>query len=99
MDGGVYKTHVDIFRDSSIKFERYYTEEGLPEGATYMFTKDKEIYAGTDQGLFKHEEGKFALYNEFGVDFSEKERCTSNKSKIQKEIFGWYYLIMRIITK
>jgi len=72
LDGGVYKTHVDIFRDSSIKFERYYTDEGLPEGATYMFTKDKEIYAGTDQGLFKHVDGKFALYNEFGVDFSKK---------------------------
>ncbi len=84
LDGGVYKTHVDIFRDSSIKFERYYTDEGLPEGATYMFIKDKEIYAGTDKGLFKHVDGKFALYNEFGVDFST-ERCTSNKRRFRRE--------------
>ena len=37
-----------------------------------MFIKDKEIYAGTDKGLFKHVDGKFVLHNEFGVDFSEE---------------------------
>jgi len=74
LDGGVYKTHVDIFRDSAIKFDRYYTEEGLPAGgSTYMFQKDKDIFAGTDKGLFKYENGNFTLYNDFGVDFSEEK--------------------------
>ena len=72
LDGGVYKTHVDIFRDSAIKFERYYTEEGLPVGgSTYMFQKDKDIFAGTDKGLFRYVKGQFIVYNDFGVDFSD----------------------------
>ncbi len=73
LDGGVYKTHVDIFRDSAIKFERFYTEEGLPAGgSTYMFLKDKDVFAGTDKGLFIYDKGKFVLYNDFGVDFTEE---------------------------
>jgi serine phosphatase RsbU (regulator of sigma subunit) len=72
MDGGVYKTHVNIFRDSTIGFERFYTEEGLPSaGSSYMFQKDNDIFVGTDKGLFKYEKGRFILYNDFGVDFSE----------------------------
>ena len=73
MDGGVYKTHVNIFRDSTIGFERLYEEEGLPgAGSSYMFKKDNDIFVGTDIGLFKYDKGKFTLYNDFGIDFSEE---------------------------
>ena len=71
LEGGVYKTHVDIFRDSTITFERYYTEEGLPEGSNYMFQKGQDVFAGTDMGLYKYVKGQFIVYNDFGVDFSE----------------------------
>lgn len=71
LDGGAYKTHVDIFHDSTLTFQKYYTEEGLPEGTTYMFQKGRDIFVGTDKGLYKYENDRFVLYNDFGVDFSD----------------------------
>lgn len=71
-NGGVYKTHVNVFRDTTVGFERFYTEEGIPSGgSTYMFQKDNDIFVGTDNGLYRYEKGRFILYNDFGVDFSE----------------------------
>jgi len=72
LDGGVYKTHVNVFRDSTIEFERFYTEAGLPVGAAYLFEHEENVYVGTDEGLYKHENGKFTIYNGFGVDFSDE---------------------------
>ena len=95
LDGGVYKTHVDIFRDSTIKFERYYTDEGLPAGAaTYMFQKDQDIFAATDKGLFKYEEGKFIIYNKFGVDFSEGELEGSGVHRISEDSEGNIWMVL-----
>ena len=53
-------------------FERFYEEEGLPTGVTYLFEHEKNIYVATDKGLYKHENGQFKIYNGFGVDFSEE---------------------------
>ena len=95
LDGGVYKTHVDIFRDSTIKFERYYTDEGLPAGAaTYMFQKDQDVFAATDKGLFKYEEGKFIIYNKFGVDFSEGELEGSGVHRISEDSEGNIWMVL-----
>ena len=94
LDGGVYKTHVDIFRDSTIKFERYYTNEGLPAGATYMFQKDQDIFAATGKGLFKYEEGKFIIYNKFGVDFSEGELEGSGVHRISEDSEGNIWMVL-----
>jgi serine phosphatase RsbU (regulator of sigma subunit) len=94
LDGGVYKTHVDIFRDSTIKFERYYTDEGLPAGATYMFQKGQDIFAATDKGLFKYEEGKFIIYNKFGVDFSEGELEGHGVHRISEDPEGNIWMVL-----
>ena len=91
IDGGVYKTHVDIFRDSTIEFERYYTDEGLPSaGSSYMFQKDNDIFVGTDEGLFKHEKGRFILYNDFGVNFSEGRGL----HRISEDIDGNIWMVL-----
>jgi serine phosphatase RsbU (regulator of sigma subunit)/ligand-binding sensor domain-containing protein len=72
VDGGVYKTHVNISQDSTVKFERFYIDEGLPAGPSYLFEHENSIYVCTDKGLYKHENGKFKVFNGFGVDFSNE---------------------------
>ena len=91
MDGGVYKTHVNIFRDSTIGFERLYVEEGLPSaGSSYMFQKDNDIFVGTDDGLYRYEKGRFILYNDFGVDFSEGRGL----HRISQDVAGNIWMVL-----
>jgi len=91
LDGGVYKTHVDVFRDSTIGFERFYTEEGLPSGgSTYMFKFENEIYAGTDKGLFKFNDGKFSICNDFGVEFSDERGV----HRINQDVDGNIWMVL-----
>ncbi len=74
LDGGVYKTHLDVFKDSTVGFDRFYQEEGIPAGATYMVELNDHIYCATDNGLFKYEDGKFTISDEFGIAFSETQQ-------------------------
>ncbi len=71
---GVYKMHMDVFFQNDLTFERFYTGQGLPEGQTYIFNYENEVYVGTDNGLYKKVGQKFEVSNEFGVDFTEGNR-------------------------
>ena len=85
LDGGVYKTHVNVFTDSTIGFQRFYEEEGIPAGPTYMFELENEIYAATDQGLYKYCDGKFVVENGLGINFSGTKKGVHRINMDQKD--------------
>lgn len=68
---GVYKINVnDLFKEDP-PFKRFYTDEGLPTGQTFLFHYENEIYCATDFGVYKLNNGKFSATQEFGVDLSK----------------------------
>lgn len=67
---GVYKINVQDLTKDEVSFDRYYTNEGLPIGQTFLFNYEDEIYCATDFGVYKYQAGTFSLTDEFGVDFS-----------------------------
>lgn len=69
--GGIYKSHVNVFEDSTITFDNYYTESDLPTGAFYILLLDENVYAATDYGMYKLKENNFEQTSEFGFDFSD----------------------------
>jgi serine phosphatase RsbU (regulator of sigma subunit)/ligand-binding sensor domain-containing protein len=74
-DDGVYKTHVDIFDNSKIGFERLYTDNGIPLGPCYLTKINNEIFLGTENGLLKYNRNdlNFHLFNAFDYDFSKEQ--------------------------
>ncbi len=71
---GVYKTHVNIFKDTTIGFEHIDENDGLQIGFTYLFKHNSGLYVGGDSGLFKYEQGYFSPSNQFGIDFAKDDR-------------------------
>ncbi len=71
---GVYKLSMDVFFENELSFQRFYVDQGLPSGQTYLFNYQDEIYVGTDIGIYKFNGEKFQLTNEFGVDFSKEKK-------------------------
>lgn len=70
---GIYKTHIDVFRDSTIEFKHYYSDHNLEVGATYLFYYDNTVFVGSDSGLFYLKDDKFYPSNHFGIDFSKQK--------------------------
>ena len=71
-DDGVYKINVAALNDDEPSFEHYHTNEGLPKGQIYMFEHENQIYAGTDEGLFKFNGEQFNYSDDFNM-FSGQE--------------------------
>lgn len=89
--GGVFQTHVNVFEDSTIGFKKYYLESGLPYGAFYMFIDDDQVYAGTDDGMYKLNGDKFEVFNGFGFDFSSKNYVVH---RVNKDYTGNIWMIL-----
>ncbi|MCB9198070.1 MAG: SpoIIE family protein phosphatase [Flavobacteriales bacterium] len=68
---GVYRINVQELLEEEASFKRYYTEEGLPIGQTYLFNYEGEIYCATNFGVYQLENDKFVVSHKFGVDFSK----------------------------
>ncbi|MCB9198799.1 MAG: SpoIIE family protein phosphatase [Flavobacteriales bacterium] len=68
---GLYKGHVNMFEEAEPKFEHFGKDEGLTQGASFLFKMDDQLFVGNDHGLFLFQDGKFSLYNDFGIDFSK----------------------------
>lgn len=68
---GVYMINVADLANENAGFNRYYTDEGLPIGQTYLFDNKGEIYCATDFGVYKYGSGSFAETSEFGIDYKE----------------------------
>ncbi len=69
---GIYKTHVNIFKDTTIGFEHLYKSKGLKVGATYVFKHENRLYVGADSGLYvKNSDDSFVATDYFGIDFKD----------------------------
>jgi len=73
---GIYSTHVDVFGKPKIGFQRFYTEEGIPEGTTYISMIDDEVFFGTSKGIIKYDylTDLFTVNTEWGYDFIANPR-------------------------
>lgn len=96
--GGVFKTHVNVFEDSTKGFEHYYLESGLPNGAYYILLHDNQVYTGTDNGMYKLNGNKFEMYNGFGFDFSSTNYAVHRVNEDEKGNV-WMVLIEKGIEK
>lgn len=70
---GIYKTHVDIFRDTTVTIEHYFKDHNLEVGATYLFYYEKTLFVASDSGLFYMKDDQFYPSNHFGIDFSKQK--------------------------
>lgn len=68
---GVYRINIKTLGTDNVSFQRYYTDEGLPTGQTYLVEYEGEIYCATDFGAYKFNGEKFEPTSQFGIDFSK----------------------------
>lgn len=68
---GIYKINVSELQNKEVSFTRFYVNEGLPVGQTYLFEYESSIFVATDYGVYKYIAGQFEPYSGFGVDFTK----------------------------
>jgi serine phosphatase RsbU (regulator of sigma subunit) len=92
-DDGVYKTHVDIFDNPKIGFERLYTASGIPLGPCYLTKINNEIFLGTENGLLKYSKSdlNFHLFNDFAFNFSNEKVSVH---RVNQDPFGNIWMVL-----
>ncbi len=91
-DDGAYKINIKDLNSENPSFERYHTAEGLPKGQVYMFDHHDEIYAGTDEGLYKLDGKRFTYSDDFNM-FNNQEPKVVHRINSDREGNVWAVLI------
>ncbi len=89
---GIYKTHVNLFKDTTIGFEHIFKKNGLNIGATYVFKHEGRLYVGGDSGLYvRNKDAYFEPTDHFGINFKNSDQSV-HRINVDREGNVWMIL-------